>query len=81
MTIRRWRTVFLVLALVLTGAALDTPARAGECNEGAFAWMNLGDCCWQFNPPPGKLHAMRCVNGEWTLWGSAYKCSPTEICG
>jgi len=81
MTIRRWRAVFLVLALVLIGAALNLPARAGGCNEGAIAWMNLGDCCSQFNPPPGKLHLMRCVNGEWTVWGTSYKCPPTEPCG
>lgn len=78
--IRRLRPLFLVLALLLTGAALNFPVQAGECEDGDHEWVNLGDCCWQFYPPPGKLHLMRCIDGEWVLF-SAYKCPPTEPCG
>jgi hypothetical protein len=79
--IRRWRPAIFALALLLTGAALYYPAQATECTEGSWSWMNLGDCCWQFNPPPGKLHLMRCVGGQWTVFGTSYKCPPTEPCG
>jgi len=77
---RRLRPAFFVLALLLTGLALNFPARAVECDEGDFEWANLGDCCWQFNPPVGKLHLLRCINGHWVVQ-SPYKCPPTEPCG
>jgi hypothetical protein len=81
MMIRRLRPALLALALLLTVAALNVPIQASECEEGDFEWMNLGDCCSQFYPPPGKVHPMRCVNGEWTLFSNAYRCPPTEPCG
>ena len=76
----RLRPVLLVLALFLTVAALDVPVQASSCEEGAHDWINAGDCCWQFWPPPGKLHLIRCIGGEWVMF-SAYKCPPTEPCG
>lgn len=77
---RRLRPMFLVLALVLTGAALGSRAQAGGCDEGDYEWANLGDCCYQFSPPVGKLHLLHCVNGQWVLL-SPYKCPRTEPCG
>ncbi len=77
---RRWRPAFLVLALLLTVAALGSRVQAVECEEDDHEWANLGDCCWQFYPPPGKLHLLLCIDGEWVVQ-SAYKCPPTEPCG
>ena len=77
---RRWRPAFLVLALLLTAAALGPRAQATECDEGDYDWVNLGDCCWQFSPPVGKLHLVHCVNGHWVVL-SPSKCPPREPCG
>jgi hypothetical protein len=74
----RLRPVFLVVALLLTGAALGFRAQAVECEEEDHEWVNLGDCC--FFPTVGKLHLRECVNGQWVL-RSTYKCPPTEPCG
>jgi hypothetical protein len=78
--LRRLRPVFLVLALLLTGAALGSRVQAGECVDGDFEWANLGDCCWQFSPPVGKLHLLRCIGGVWVVQ-SIYKCPTREPCG
>lgn len=77
--IRRLRPLFLVLALVLVGAALEFRAGAVECEEEDHQWVNLGDCC-SFSPPVGMLHLQECINGHWVL-RSTYKCPPTEPCG
>ena len=77
---RRWRPAFLILALLLTGAALGSRARAVECDDGDHQWVNLGDCCWQFYPPVGKLNLLQCIDGEWVVQ-SPYKCPPDEPCG
>ena len=76
---RRLRPTFLVLALLLTGAALESRATAVECSPFAHEWVDLGSCCWQFNPPVVQLFLRTCVDGEWVVHPNTYKC-PREAC-
>jgi hypothetical protein len=77
--IRRLRPAILVIALLLTGAALDFRAQAVECVEDSHEWVDLGDCCWQLSPATVKLYLRECVNGQWVVRTSTYKC-PREAC-
>jgi hypothetical protein len=76
---RRLRPTFLILALILTGVALDSRATAMECVEDTHEWADLGSCCSQFNPPVVKLYLRMCENGQWVVYPNTYKC-PREAC-
>jgi hypothetical protein len=71
--IRRLRPAILVIALLLTGAALDFRAQATGCVEEDYRWVDLGDCCWP-SPPVVKLTLEECVGGQWVLRPSIYHC-------
>jgi hypothetical protein len=74
--IRRSRLFLLVFALTLTTMALGSKARAAECTDGEFGWIDFGSCCWQFSPPTVQLLRAQCVDGTWQVSGSGYKCPP-----
>jgi hypothetical protein len=77
---RRLRPVLFVFALTLTFLALGPGARADECVDGQFGWIDFGSCCPGYNVVQ-LLHA-QCVDGSWQIdpRSSGYKCVFSSPC-
>jgi hypothetical protein len=69
---RRLRPVLFVLVLTLTTLALGSRARAAECTDGQFGWIDFGSCCYPYDVV--QLLRAQCVDGTWQVYGSGYKC-------
>jgi hypothetical protein len=70
---RRLRPILFVFALTLTTLALGPRARAAECTDGQFGWIDFGTCCYPYDVV--QLLRGVCVDGSWQIYGSGgYKC-------
>jgi hypothetical protein len=77
---RRLRPLLVGFALTLTVLAAGSKARASECVEGQFGWIDFGSCCPGYNVVQ-LLHA-KCIDGFWQIdpRSSGYKCVFSSPC-
>ena len=72
--VRRTRLYLLVFALTLTILSLGSKARADECTDGEYGWIDFGTCCPCVNGV--QLLRAQCVDGTWEIVPGypGYKC-------